>query len=103
VVDATEDRERAVEHLGSLLGPAATEVLDQLMPRKPWRTTIPATEWRRPEVLDEMIAFGPRRRRLHARLIELLGEDDAGTLMEYVLPASWRDLDRMGVPLDRLL
>jgi len=36
-------------------------------------------------------------------LVEVIGETHAGTLMEYLVPAPWTVLDRLGVPVADLV
>jgi hypothetical protein len=85
------------------LGPALVVAFDEMLPRQRWREAIPAQQWGRPEVRDAIAAHGPGRRHLHRKLIEVLGEPHAATLMEYLPPAPWTVLDGLGVPMAELL
>lgn len=85
------------------LGPELVVVFDELLPRQRWREAIPAEQWLRPEVRDAIAAHGPGRRHLHRTLIGILGETNAATLLEYLPPAPWTVLDRIGVPVADLL
>lgn len=85
------------------LGPALVVAFDELLPAQRWREAIPAQQWRRPEVRDAIAAHGPGRRHLHRTLIGILGETHAATLMEYLPPAPWTVLQRLGVPVADLV
>ena len=78
-------------------------VFDELLPDRPWRESIPAEHWYRPEVRDAVSAHSRARRHLHESLIKVMGETHAGTLMEYLVPAPWSVLDRLGVPVTDLV
>lgn len=85
------------------LGAELIGVFDELLPNRPWRESIPDEHWYRAEVRDAVVAHGRERRHLHGALIEVIGETHAGTLMEYLVPAPWTVLDRLGVPVADLL
>lgn len=85
------------------LGPELLRVFDELLPVRPWRESIPAEHWHRADVRDAVSAHSRERRQLHQALIEVIGERDAGTLMEYLVPAPWGVLDRLGVPVSDLV
>lgn len=84
------------------LGAHLTEVFDELLPKQRWREAIPAEHRRRPEVRTAVEAHSPARRHLHDKLTEVFGQEPAGTLMEYLVPAPWTMLDRLGVPVAEL-
>lgn len=85
------------------LGAHLTEVFDELLPKQRWREVIPVEHWLRPEVRAAVDAHGRARRHLQDKLIDVLGEAPAGTLMEYLVPAPWTTLDRLGVPVADLM
>lgn len=85
------------------LGSDLIQVFDELLPDHPWRDAIPAEHWFREEVRAAVAAHGPARRHLHEGLVALLGEIHAATLMEYLVPAPWRELIGLGVPVADLL
>jgi hypothetical protein len=81
------------------LGHDAIQAFDALLPAAPWREVVPDHHWLRREVVDTITAFGQRRFALHETMIELIGEEHAATLMEHLVPAPWRELERLGVPM----
>lgn len=85
------------------LGPELVVAFDELLPAQRWREAIAPEQWHRPEVRDAVAAHGPDRRHLHRKLIEILGETHAATLMEYLPPAPWIVLAGLGVPVADLL
>jgi hypothetical protein len=85
--------------LESRAGEEVAEAMAALLPSQPWREVVPAHHWLRPEVVDAVAASARPRFALHESLIALIGEEHAATLMEYLVPAPWRELDRLGVPL----
>lgn len=85
------------------LGEEMIRVFDELLPKRPWREAIPAEHWCRAEVRGAVATNFLERRHLHGKLIEVIGETHAGTLMEYLVPAPWTVLDRLGVPVADVL
>jgi hypothetical protein len=81
------------------MGEEVVAAFAALLPSQPWREAVPTHHWLRPEVVDAVAAFGGQRLALHESMIALIGEEHAGTLMEYLVPAPWRELQRLGVPL----
>jgi hypothetical protein len=86
-----------------LMGQEVVETFDELLPNRPWREVIPAEHWQRPEVRSAVAAHGEARGHLYGRLVEVIGEPHAITLMEHLVPAPWADLVRLGVPLADLV
>src|SRR5688500_4924350 len=95
-VDAREAMLAAFE---APLGAESTRILGDLLPTQPWRTALPAKDLARPAVLEVMAARAPRVAELHEALVRLIGEEHAGTCMEYRVPAPWLELRRLGVPI----
>jgi len=85
------------------LGAELVRAFDEMLPKQPWRETIPAEHWRRPEVRQAMALHSVGRRHLHEKLVEVIGEAAGDTLMEFLPPAPWRVLARLGVPVADLL
>lgn len=67
------------------------------MPTVPWRRAIPSSFWYSPDVLAVLDDAG--RRVLCQRLAELLGEEHAATLLEFLSPVSWEVPEQRGVRL----
>jgi hypothetical protein len=57
------------------------------LPTVPWRRAIPSSFWYSPDVLA--VLDDASRRTLHQRLAELLGEEHAATLLEFLPPVPW--------------
>ena len=89
--------------LAPSLGTELIPVFDELLPARPWRESIAAEHWYRADVREAVSAHGQERRNLHRALIKHIGETHAGTLMEYLVPAPWAVLDRLGVPVADLV
>lgn len=94
-----EAREAMLAALASHMGAEQSRVFSKMLPARPWREVVPSHHWFRREVWEAVGGFAPQRFLLHEGLIELIGEEHAGTLMEYLMPAPWRALERLGVPL----
>jgi hypothetical protein len=94
-----EDRRTAVEAFGEVLGGKATSLLEKALPSHPWRVVLD------PSVLlaSDFVAAhaSPDRKELHDKLEELVGEQRAGVLMEFLLPTPartiWQVEDRLGL------
>jgi hypothetical protein len=102
MTDGTTARAAMLAALEPSLGPELIKVFDELLPDQRWRDAIRIEQWTRPEVQAAVAAHSPNRRHLHEALVELLGEVHAGTLMEYLVPAPWSVLVRLGVPVAAL-
>ena len=85
------------------LGAELVRAFDEMLPNQRWREAIPAEHWRRPEVRDAMAAHSVGRRHLHEKLVEVIGEAAGDTLMEFLPPAPWTVLARLGVPVAELV
>jgi hypothetical protein len=72
------------------------------LPARPWREVLPTYHWLRSEVVEVVAASDAERFSLHEAMSSLIGEEHAATLMEHLPPAPWRELKRLGVPLDVL-
>ncbi len=103
MTDERSARAAMLEALEPQLGPELIRVFDELLPKKPWGTTIPAEHWHRVEVRAVVANYEAKRRDLHDALIDLIGEPHAGTLMDHLLPAPWSTLSRLGVPVADLV
>lgn len=103
MTDWSTARAAMMTALEPTFGPELIQVFDELLPRRAWRESIPAKHWYRSEVRDAVAAHSRERRHLHAALIDVIGEDHAGTLMEYLVPAPWTALERLGVPVADLV
>lgn len=103
MTDWAAARGSTVAALEPTLGAELVGVFDELLPDRPWREAIPAEHWRRAEVRAAVAAHERARRHLHAALIEALGEAPARTLMEFLVPAPWTVLERLGVPVADLV
>lgn len=103
MTDWSTARVSMIEAFEPILGPELIPAFDELVPARPWRESIPAEHWYRTQVRDAVAAHASGRRHLHDTLIEVIGEVHAGTLMEYLVPAPWAVLDRLGVPVADLL
>lgn len=101
--DWSADRAAMLTALEPSLGAELVAVFDERLPARRWREWIPSEHWLRPEVRDAMSDHSQARRHLHESLIALLGAHHAGTLMEYLVPAPWAVLARLGVPVSDLL
>ena len=94
-----EDRRTAVEAFGEMLGGKATSLLENAVPTRPWREVLD------PSVLltSDFVAAhaSPDRKELHDKLEELVGDREAGVLMEFLLPAPagiiWEVEERLGL------
>ena len=95
-------REAMLASLEPTLGVELAQAFGEMLPRQPWREAISTQHWYRPAVLDAIAEVSYARYQLHESLIRVIGEEHAGTLMEYLVPARWRDLERLGVPLEVL-
>ena len=96
VHDLADARERALDAFGELLGPSGA-TLRKLLPTVPWRQAVPASFWYSPDVLAQL--DDASRRALHHRLAELLGEEHAATLLEFLPPVPWGALEQRGLHL----
>lgn len=85
------------------LGAELVRAFDEMLPNQRWREVIPAEHWRRPEIREAMAANSVGRRHLHQKLVEVLGEAAADTLLEYLPPVPWTLLERLGVPVAGLV
>lgn len=103
MTDRSTVRAAMLTALEPSLGPELIEVFDDLLPDWPWRESIPADHWHRAEVRDAVVVHSRERRHLHEALVDVIGETHAGTLMEYLVPAPWTVLDRLGVPVADLV
>lgn len=73
----------------------ALATIDELVPRRQWRTAVPASFWRQSAVMGAMDQRA--RLRLHTELIETIGADAAHAAMEYLPPVPWRVLKARGM------
>ncbi len=85
------------------MGSELIQIFDELLPTNPWRDSIPSEHWFRADVREAMAVHSRPRHHLHESLIGCIGERHAGTLMEYLVPAPWIELRRLGVPVDDLV
>ena len=92
-----EERAAAVEALGELLGPEAADTFSRLLPSRPWREARPPGVWLRSDILTHV--DGGRLRRLHQRLIEVVGAHHAGVLMEFIPPVPGIVVERHGIAI----
>jgi hypothetical protein len=102
MTNGTTARAATLTALEPSLGPELIEVFDELLPDRRWRDSIRIEQWERPDVREAVAAHSKDRRHLHEALVRLLGEVHAGTLMEYLVPAPWTVLVRLGVPVAEL-
>jgi hypothetical protein len=103
MTDGTTARVAMLAALEPSLGPELLEVFDELLPDRRWRDAIRIEQWDRSDVRQAVAAHSQARRHLHETLVGLLGEVHAGTLMEYLVPAPWSVLARLGVPVEALV
>ncbi len=103
MTDWVTARATMLEAFEPIMGAEILSAFDELLPKRPWREAIAAQHWYRPEVLDAVGECSPRRYQLHNKLIEVIGEAPAGVLMEFLPPAPWAELERLGVPVRDLL
>ncbi|MEX2658384.1 MAG: hypothetical protein WD232_01710 [Acidimicrobiales bacterium] len=92
-------REAMLEALEPQMGAEVMASFLQLLPRRPWREVVPSEHWLRPELLELLARSEPARALVHDAMGELIGEEHAATLMEYLAPAPWGALDALGVPI----
>lgn len=78
-----------------MLGRTYVATLDGLLPNLPWMEALPPSIWRDPAIVESLAE--ERRRALHARLIEVLGDEAANATMRFVPLVPWRVLRRAGV------
>jgi hypothetical protein len=95
-VNELDARERALDAFDELLGPPGA-TLRKLLPTVPWRQAIPPSFWYSPDVLALLDDAG--RRELYQRLAEVLGEEHAAALLEFLPPVPCRVLEQRGIHL----
>lgn len=91
----SEQRELVLRSFERVVGRAHVEALDGLLPNLPWMEALPPSIWRDPMIVENLDEG--RRRALHARLIEVLGDEAADATMRFLPPVPWRVLQRAGV------
>lgn len=90
-----DHRQTALAGFAEVLGAETMATLDALVPRRPWRATLPTDLWHRRSVLAHVDERG--RRELHTALARIIGPEPAAAMMEYVPPVPWRVLRSEGV------
>lgn len=91
----SEQRELVLRSFERVIGAAHVATLDELLPSRPWMEVLPPSIWRDPVIVENLDEGG--RRALHARLIEVLGDEAADATMRFLPPVPWRVLRRVGV------
>lgn len=103
MTDTSTARAAMIAAFAPLLGPDVADTFDELLPDPRWREVIPTDYWQRPAVRAAVAAHAEARGHLYGRLVEVIGEPHALTLMEHLVPAPWNELVHLGVPLADLV